>query len=225
MNNISAQEKLGRLVAQHPYTAEVLNKYKIDYSFQGDLTLDDAIKKGEFGSQDILGEIDLAIDEFKLLNSDVIYWENEPIDRILDHIEGKHHTFMERTMEEISDMLSRVPPGLDLSELSEVFTDLRDDMLIHQKKEEEELFPLLRRYSRNRTAELRHKIVKYMTDTEDEHDEAGRMFKEINMMTEDFTLPEDCDPFIKELYAKLDELEKDAFLHIHMENSILFKMI
>ncbi len=224
MNNIDKTQTLGEIVAAHPYIVDVLNKYKIDFSFNGSTTLEAAIRDKDLNEYDVVGEIDLAVDEFKLMNSKVIYWENEPIDKILDFIEGHHHVFMIETLKKIDALMEKNTDDFPL-ELKVLFGQLKKDMVEHQKKEEENLFSLLREYSGNRRTDLRHKIVQYMIETEGEHDEAGRLFNEINNLTNDFTIPSETSENLRKVYELLDELEKDAFIHIHMENSILFKMI
>lgn len=231
MNNIDKTQTLGQVVAKYPYVADVLNKYKIDFSFRGETTLENAVKERDLPENDVIGELDLAVDEFKLMKTPVIYWENEPIDKILDFIEGHHHVFMSETLKKIKTLFT--PPSAEWTDrakehylkLGELFDRLNEDMSAHQEKEEKNLFPRLREYSVKRSKVLRDNIVRYMTDTEDEHDEAGRLFKEINDLTDNFTLPDFFPDSWKGIYDLLDALEKDTFLHIHMENSILFKMI
>lgn len=225
MNNINVKEKLGQIVARYPYTADVLNKYKIDYTFRGDTTLEKAIEEKGLNADQVVDEIDLAVDEYAVIKPDVIYWENEPIDKILDHIEKKHHSFMDLTFSELSSLFEEAPETEEIGELKELFNRLKKDMLEHQAKEERQLFPALREYSSKRTKELREKAIAFLTSTEDEHDEAGRLFKKINEVTNDFSVDSHTPDFMRKIYKKLDDLEKDAFLHIHMENSILFKMI
>lgn len=224
MNNIDKTQALGEIVAAHPYIVDVLSKYKIDFSFKGSRTLEKAILERGLNEYDVVGEIDLAVDEFKLMNSKVIYWENEPIDKILDFIEGHHHVFMRETLQKIDSLMQKNTADFPL-ELKVLFGQLQKDMVDHQEKEEVNLFALLREYSGNRSTDLRHKIVQYMIETEGEHDEAGRLFKEINILTDDFLILPEAPESLREVYGLLDKLEKDAFMHIHMENSILFKMI
>lgn len=224
MDNIDKTETIGKIVAAHPNTVDVLNKYKIDFSFKGNTTLEEAIREKNLKEYDVVGEMDLAVDEFKLMNSKVIYWENEPLDKILDFIEGHHHVFMTETLRKIDSLIEKNTAEIPL-ELKVLFAQLKTDMVDHQKKEEDNLFTLLREYSRNKSTDLRHEIVKYMIETEGEHDEAGRLFNEINTMTNDFTIPPGAPGALRKVYTLLDELEKETFIHIHMENSILFKMI
>jgi len=215
---------MGKIVAKHPYVVDVLNKYKIDYTFRGDRTLEEAISEKGLSEYDVVGEMDLAVDEYKLMNSQVVYWENEPIDKILDFIEGHHHIFMKKTLAKIASVLDGKSDDISV-ELIDLFFKLKSEMEAHQENEEKKLFSLLREYTTSRSADLRHTIVKFMIETEEEHDNAGRIFKTINGLTNDFTPPSDASKPLKKVYKLLNALEKDTFMHIHMENSILFKMI
>jgi regulator of cell morphogenesis and NO signaling len=224
MNYIKKSQTVGQIVASYPYLAEVFNKYKIDYTFRGDLILESILKELGLSEYDFIGELNLAVEEFKLLNEDVIYWENEPIGKILDFIEEKHHKFTIDTLNKIDKLLF----GVSLKnhdELKKLFSLLKNDLETHQLQEERNLFPLLREYNSNRTKELRDKIIRYMTETEDEHDMAGKLLKQIHRLTEGYRVPLEGEETLTPIYRLLDALEKDAYIHIHMENSILFKMI
>ena len=57
---------------------------------------------------------------------------------------------------------------------------------------------------------------------EDEHENAGNVFKQISELSLGYTPPEwACNTF-KAMYAKLEEFESDLHVHIHLENNILF---
>jgi regulator of cell morphogenesis and NO signaling len=182
MNNIDKTKTLGQLVARYPYTVDVLNKYKIDYAFKGDVPLEKAIKKRGLTEYDVIGELELSVDEFKMMNDkEVMYWDNEPIGKILDFIEEKHHRFVLKTLKKTDFLLSKIEITGDLLiSLTGLFRKLKEDMESHQAKEEENLFPLLRQYENNRAEELRNTIVRYMNETENEHDVAGDLFQKIN---------------------------------------------
>ena len=231
MNNIDKTQTIEQIVIQYPFTVDVLNKYKIDYSFKGDLPLDDVLKNQNLSEYDVIGDLDLSIDEFKLMNIEVIYWENEPLGKILDYIVEKHHSFVSKTLIEINELLIKIlhdnfkTDSELLLKIHRIFGKLKTDMESHQIKEERNLFPLLREYDKNKDNQLRLKIIKYMNDTEDEHDLAGELLLQLNELTDNYNIPEDASYDFRRTYELLDALEKDTFNHIHMENSILFKMI
>lgn len=57
---------------------------------------------------------------------------------------------------------------------------------------------------------------------EDEHDAAGKIFRNIASLTNGYTPPEDACNTYRVTFSMLDEFEKDLHLHIHLENNILF---
>ena len=57
---------------------------------------------------------------------------------------------------------------------------------------------------------------------EQEHENAGDIFKTIAKLSNNYTPPKDACNTFKALYAKLDEFEQDLHQHIHLENNILF---
>jgi len=64
-----------------------------------------------------------------------------------------------------------------------------------------------------------------MGETENEHDNAGDILKEMRRITGGFKAPDNgCSTFDK-AYEKLEEIEKDLFKHIHLENNILFERL
>ena len=82
---------------------------------------------------------------------------------------------------------------------------------------------LIKQYQENPSDELFKRIQKVMHETEDEHDAAGNLLKELRKITNDFIMPNDgCRTYFV-TYKKLEELESDLFQHIHLENNILFR--
>ena len=87
------------------------------------------------------------------------------------------------------------------------------------------LFPLIKKYDKNPSKQLLEKIGEIIKETEDEHDSAGDVLKELRKITDDFEVPEDgCNTYLL-TFKLLEELESDLFQHIHLENNILFKRL
>ena len=82
---------------------------------------------------------------------------------------------------------------------------------------------MIKEYEHNPSKELFNKIDKVMKETEDEHETAGDVLKELRKITEEYCVPEDGCTTYSLSYGKLQELEADLFEHIHLENNILFK--
>jgi regulator of cell morphogenesis and NO signaling len=57
---------------------------------------------------------------------------------------------------------------------------------------------------------------------EHEHEEVGRNLEKIRTLTNNYALPEDACASYKLFFKMLEEFESDLFIHIHLENNILF---
>jgi regulator of cell morphogenesis and NO signaling len=81
---------------------------------------------------------------------------------------------------------------------------------------------MIREYLKNPSPGDLERIMDLVKDTENEHDGAGDIIKEMRKITEQYTLPKDACPTYCLTYEKLIEMESDIFQHIHLENNILF---
>ena len=55
-----------------------------------------------------------------------------------------------------------------------------------------------------------------------EHDQAGVILKKMNKLSNNHQAPSDACNTFKAAYANIKSMEKDIYLHIHLENNILF---
>jgi regulator of cell morphogenesis and NO signaling len=102
-----------------------------------------------------------------------------------------------------------------LKELSLTVNSLRLDLEQHMLKEEQILFPIIKRgSSENVDGPVNCMHV--------EHEGAGVALKKIRELTNNFVVPEQACNTWRALWHGLEALEKDLHLHIHLENNILF---
>ena len=59
-------------------------------------------------------------------------------------------------------------------------------------------------------------------ETEKEHDSVGRAMEKIRELSNDFAIPDDACTSYKLLFKMIEEFESDLFIHIHLENNIMF---
>jgi regulator of cell morphogenesis and NO signaling len=57
---------------------------------------------------------------------------------------------------------------------------------------------------------------------EHEHEAVGKNLEKIRVLTNNYALPDDACASYKLLFKMLEEFESDLFIHIHLENNILF---
>lgn len=231
MKTLNVKSTLGDIVANYPSTTEVMNKYKLDYCCGGKDTLEKALSLIGTEASIIMNELEDSINNNLKNNSSFKNWKEESLSNVIAYILDKHHTFMKKTLNELNELVFKIlkvhyeTDGEILLKVHQLFGTLKTELEAHLVKEEENLFPLIIEYEKSKDSDLRNKILDFINDTEEEHDAAGDLFKELEIITKDFKPPIDACYSYKRTYELLEHLEKDTFNHIHMENSILFEML
>ena len=102
-----------------------------------------------------------------------------------------------------------------LPELLEVYLGLKAELEQHMLKEEQILFPMIRR-GEGATTGGPISVMEY------EHDSAGRALERLRVLTDEFTVPEQACNTWRALWHGLAAFEESLHQHIHLENNILF---
>lgn len=229
-NQFNKDQRIGQVVIDFPKSTEIFMKYNIDFCCGGDRSVGDAIREDnpEADVEKILKEVNEAYDNFLDEDYKKVDWENKSMTELLEFIENTHHSFMKKTLpvtEELILKIFKVHFDHDkelLTEIYRLFSLIKLDINIHLIKEEEELFPLIKEYEKTKDSNTLDSVLKMLEDTQDEHDAAGDLLKDLRKLTNNYTLPEYGCATFKVVYDKLEEIESDLFHHIHLENNILF---
>lgn len=221
---LTANETVGEIVAANPSWARVFERHGIDYCCGGARPLGEACSEKGLSVEELSRE--LAGANAPAPERD---WRNAPLSELIDHIVGKHHSYLRAELPDIEHKINRVLEahrerhGATVSELREVFGEMKAELTEHMMKEERILFPVIQRMEA--TAKLAmppgaiHQPIRVM---EHEHASAGHALAEMRRLTSGFTPPEDACNTFRVLYRQLEELEGDLHTHIHLENNILF---
>ncbi|MFZ5988170.1 MAG: iron-sulfur cluster repair di-iron protein [Bacillota bacterium] len=227
MSEFNVSQTVGDIVSIMPKASEVFRKYNIDFCCGGNRPLKEAISEQKLNEQEILEKLDEAYEETRKFTDSVDFRKMSPSE-LIDYIESTHHVFVKGILPEISELTTKIlrvhgPTHSELFKVHKLFHNLKTELEQHLIKEEEILFPMIKQYDSEPSRELLDRINKVMKETEDEHETAGGVLKELRKITEEYKVPEDvCSTFCT-TYQKLQELESDLFQHIHLENNILFK--
>ena len=229
MNHISVTQSLGEIVAAVPAAAEIFKKYKIDFCCGGHRPLAEALQEMNLDAKPVLKKLEDAYEQAQKLTGQVDYRSMAPAD-LVDYIINKHHVFVKRIMPEISELATTIlrvhgPNHTDLFQVHKLFHTLKTDLDQHLIKEEGILFPMIKAYAADPSADLLEKIRDQVGETEDEHVAAGNILKELRQVTADYQVPADGCTTYRKTFRKLQEFESDLFQHIHLENNILFVQI
>jgi regulator of cell morphogenesis and NO signaling len=226
--SIHLSQKLGEIISVFPGSAEILNRYQIDYCCGGQATLAEALEAKTLDRDLIVKELNAAYEEFTNSDSEYKDWRNEKPTVLIKHILQTHHETTKRLLSEIDPLLFKILKvhyqhhNKELLQVHRLFGALKTELQQHLVKEEEVLFPLIEEYEISQDQGILTDIHRDIKDTEEEHNAAGNILKELERITRNFCAPEGACTSFQLTYNLLNELEKDLFIHIYLENSVLF---
>ena len=226
---VQKENKIGDVVASNFHAARIFENFGLDFCCGGKKTINDACGEKGINTDYVLNELN-KINEEKPAD---IHYDKWSADFLADYIVNNHHSYVLNTIPTIEHHLQKVlskhgEKHPELAKVMAVFTILKDELLEHMAKEERMLFPYIKkmRIAQQNNFELNippfgavNNPIKVM---ESEHENAGELMKEIHTLTNNFAPPEDTCTGYRVLYSELKEFEKDLYMHIHLENNVLF---
>ncbi|GAE86743.1 iron-sulfur cluster repair di-iron protein [Acetivibrio straminisolvens] len=227
MNTFNRSQSIGEIVSIMPKASEVFKEFNIDFCCGGHRSLSEVIKAENIDEQQLLRRLEAAYEESKNISNQTNFMEM-PSTKLIDYIVSTHHVLLRRILPELSELTTKIlrvhgSNHPNLFRVHKLFHSLKTELEQHLIKEEEILFPVIKEFDSKPSNELLNRISAVMKETEDEHDAAGDILKELRKTTNDYSVPNDgCNTYCR-AFDKLQELEADLFQHIHLENNILFR--
>jgi regulator of cell morphogenesis and NO signaling len=216
-----SQKPVGEIVAEDYRTAQVLRSFGLDFCCGGGKTLEKACTSKKIEINKVVNELE----SLKTTGGSEHNYNEWSLDFLADYIVNNHHSFVRKMLPELAfyaEKVSRVHGDRDpeLNEIRELVFVLRQEMLAHLQKEEEELFPQIKELVReNKTGSVKEVIVEAL---EDEHDSAGEIMAKIEALTNGFNPPSNACSSYRVLFQNLQGFQDDLHKHVHLENNILF---
>lgn len=221
---------LGELVAQDYRTAEVFREYGIDFCCNGNRSIGIACETAGQNSEELIAKLSEVLSNPDNKTSDYNSW---PLDLLADYIEKKHHRYVEEKTPVLKEYLEKIcnvhgDHHSELHGIRELFIKTAGELAMHMKKEELMLFPYIRRMVKAQSEQTQLRPAPFGTIQNpvnammSDHEAEGERFREMEEMSNHFTPPEDACNTYKVTFALLKEFQEDLYLHIHLENNILF---
>lgn len=229
MLEVEENKTVGKMVAEDYRKAEVFKRHGIDFCCGGNIPLSQACEEKN-------ADIDVIEEELAEIDSrqappeeDFDVWE---LDMLVDHIVAVHHVYVKKANPTIKEFVNRVKMvhGMNkanVSEISDRFDALAQELDSHMHKEEAILFPYIKELiAAKKTGTsisspfgtVKNPINMMLA----EHDSAGNELEAIQKLTEDYTPPKGACATHKVSYGQLKEYADDLMRHIHLENNVLF---
>ena len=228
MNTIRSNQSIGEIVSIIPKASGIFKDYKIDFCCGGNRPLIEAIKEQKLNEGEIISKLNKAFEDNKEIRNNVMDFREMSNSELIEYIVTTHHVYLKRALPELGELTTKIMRvhGVNHEELFRVhklFSILKAELEQHLLKEEELLFPMIKQYDTKSSIELLAKIKNTVKETEEEHEAAGGVLKELRKITSNFSVPNDGCSTYALTYNGLEEMESDLFQHIHLENNILFK--
>lgn len=225
-----ATQTVRDIAVENPAAVRVFENYGIDYCCGGKLPLAEACLARNLNVDEVIASLEAATAPIHSATQD---WTRESLAALAAHIVGTHHAYVTREVPRLNDLAARVVSrhGNSMRELPEIqlkVTELGEELIEHQGKEEVVLFPYigkLERYASGGGAKPRScfgTIANPIAMMTRDHDLAGNLMLEIRKLSQDYKPPEGACPTFHAFYTGLREFEQDLRQHIHLENNILF---
>ena len=215
---ISTEQSVKDIAVAYPLATRVFQRHSIDFCCRGGIALQTACDKKGLDADSIVREVEA---EIAGTGDDAARWEDEPLDRLIDHILATYHEPLRAELPRLQQMADKVlavhgdkMPEV-LGELNSVFSALRMELESHMMKEEQILFPMIQA-GNGSEAGMPIAVMEH------EHASAGAALQRLRELTNDFQPPDGACATWTGLWAGLADLESELHLHIHLENNILF---
>ncbi len=224
------EQEVGQFVAQDFRTAAVFSEYGVDFCCRGGRPLEVVCEKNGIDIDEIIEKLNIAVSKENNTSIDYKSW---PLDLLVVYIEKTHHKFVQTKIPVLHTFLAKLckvhgERHPELLEVNTEFLNVSNELLQHMEKEEQILFPQIKRMVKNEEEKTEMQRAHFGTVKnpismmEHEHDNAGEIFRTIARLTNNYTPPADACSTYEVAFSMLDEFEKDLHLHIHLENNILF---
>ncbi|GAE25584.1 nitric oxide-dependent regulator DnrN or NorA [Halalkalibacter wakoensis JCM 9140] len=218
---------VAEIVTKFPKSSDLFKKYRIDFCCGGNRPLIEAIQERNLSAEEVLTNLNTLFEETTALHGASIEWENASFSELIDYIIQKHHRYLNEELPQLSPYITKVlrvhgEHQPHLAQIHRLFHELRVELEQHLIKEETVDFPLILAVEKHRTEETVEQLQKIVDALEHEHSHAGNILKELRDVTNDFTPPPGACGTYRLVYQRLENLESDLFLHIHLENNVLF---
>lgn len=213
MTEIAPDTTVAAIATELPGAAELFRRHGISFCCGGDIPLSMAAEQAGLAPAALIADLK-ALEQASGRNA-----PQETL-ALIAHILNRYHAAHREELDWLIPLAHKVERvhGDHLSApigLSELLTQLRDDLESHMTKEEQVLFPMMRRGGSQMIA---HPIAEMRRDHEDE----ARHLQTIEHVTRGLALPEGACRSWTALYTGLRKFTDDLVVHMHLENDVLF---
>jgi len=213
---IDPRRTLGDLACARAGASRVFARHGLDFCCHGQVSVEDTCAAEGLDLAAFLAE--LAAEERE--DGGFESWTGRSDDDLIDHLLSAFHEAHRAEVPRLEAMAAKVErvhkdkPGCPHG-LARHLAAMLESLESHMQKEEEILFPMLRRG----IGVMAGGPIQVM---EQEHEDHGASLAKLRQLTGDYTPPPGACRTWTALYLGLAQLERDLMTHISLENNLLF---
>lgn len=222
---LDSNSTVGEWVVDRPSRSRTFEKLGIDYCCGGRQRLAEVCREKGLAIEEVIETLTSA-DGGDAGQTD---WSRAPLTELCDHIVATHHAYLNSELPRLQGIVGKVARvhgerHPEMTEIRAVFENLKSELESHMDKEEQVLFPMVRRMEQATELPGFHcgSITNPIRVMEAEHDGAGDALAALRRLTADYGTPVDACNTWRAMADGLHQLEQDLHVHIHKENNILF---
>jgi regulator of cell morphogenesis and NO signaling len=164
-------------------------------------------------------------------------WNILTLDTLTQHIVLCHHGFLREELPAIERAIAKAvelragTKATALVSLERTFRFFKRELELHLRKEEEVLFPLIRRLEVASSTSDRlprfpfGSIANPIGIMEEDHDTEKRQLEKMLALTRNYSGPPETATICRLLFERLQSLNADMKIHVHLENDVLFPRV
>jgi len=221
---INIEPTIGEIVANDFRAASMFKEAGIDFCCGGNKSLTEACKEKGADESHLIQQLETLAQTPVSGAMNFKEWE---LGFLSDYIVNTHHKFVLKNLPELVFYTQKIANvhgdnHPELLEVASLFTKINEELLQHLKNEEEVLFPAIKKAEKSASAEVKSTIVSEITRMQGEHEFAGGAMDKINVLTNNYLIPEDACNTYRVSLKLLEQFEDDLHVHVHLENNILY---
>lgn len=224
---IDLRDTVGELVARRPFLSRVFEEAGVDYCCGGKRPLEDACRQKGLDPVAFAARLEEAAAEAD--DEQFVDAAAMSLTALADHIQQTHHAYLKEELPRLDFLTAKVSSvhgehDARLHEIHRIFQEFAADLSAHMMKEEQILFPLIRRLEASSSAQSFHcgSIANPIRQMELEHHGAGDALEQFRALTDDYSPPEWACNTYRAMLDALARLERDMHQHVHKEDNVLF---
>jgi regulator of cell morphogenesis and NO signaling len=221
---INTEPTIGEIVANDFRAASLFKEAGIDFCCGGNKSLTEACKEKGADESHLIQQLETLA---QTPVSGAMNFKDWDLSFLSDYIVNTHHKYVLKNLPELVFYTQKIANvhgdhHPELLEVESLFAKINEELLQHLKNEEEVLFPALKEAEKNASPSVKSTIVSEITRMQGEHEFAGGAMDKINVLTNNYFIPEDACNTYRVSLKLLEQFEDDLHIHVHLENNILY---